>query len=626
MCLNLNKLHGICPDSGSKNFSHISGMDGLRALAIIGVTLFHIFPNVVTGGYIGVSLFFVLTGYLLAYNSMQDVINDHFSLARYFLKRIKRIYPSLIIVLLTSIGIYEVFLPKLIQAVRPELISILLGYNNWWQISQNTDYFTRLINVSPFTHLWFIGIELQYYILWPLLFLCYFLLCRAAGTAFGLGMMILLAFGTALIMPMMYSPGVDVSRLYYGTDTRIYALLMGAAMGLYRANHNPSDKAGHLRIGFDYLIFGFLIGIILFSFIWMDGGNPFVYEGGMLAMTLVFCLLLHVISSNPSSSLGKFMDNPVLRWIGKHSYGIFLWQYPVIVLANHMGWNQFLLGPVFTLAMIIILTIWSDALSKIITCLNFDFELNIISIGKCISFTAITTCSLFLMLLGCKGIVASASEKTDLQEGLRTHLEQQAEEIAKRNTIQPQQETNEKNNPSEASTPVTINLNGIVCIGDSVMLGSSSNLYEQLPNAYIDAEISRYVGGGAEVAESLIERNMMSDIVVISLGTNGPIAGQERYEVQSRQLLNALGPNRQIFWVNVYCPELTWQNTNNEYIQEVAAGHPNVSVVDWYGLISQHPDWLMEDGIHPNTEGARQYATLVHDTIVRVMREKHTRS
>ena len=118
------------------------------------------------------------------------------------------------------------------------------------------------------------------------------------------------------------------------------------------------------------------------------------------------------------------------------------------------------------------------------------------------------------------------------------------------------------------------------------------------------------------------EQGRLGNLVVIALGTNGPIAGAERYEVQTRQLLEYLGPNRHIFWVNVYCPELKWQNTNNEYINKIAAEHSNVKVVDWYSLISQHPEWLVEDGIHPNNEGTAQYAKLIHDRMVQVLSEQ----
>ena len=141
---------------------HIDGLDVLRTLTIVGVTLFHMFPERLPGGYLGVSLFFVLTGFLLAYTSKRSWLEHRFCVKAYYWKRIKRIYPSLFIVLLTTIGIYQFVLPKAVAAIRPEFLSVVLGYNNWWQIAQNADYFTRLTNASPFTHLWFMGIEMQY--------------------------------------------------------------------------------------------------------------------------------------------------------------------------------------------------------------------------------------------------------------------------------------------------------------------------------------------------------------------------------------------------------------------------------------------------------------------------------
>lgn len=157
----------------SKTFGKLSGIDGLKGIAILGVTFFHLLPLNVPGGYLGVSLFFLLTGYLLAYSTIKEFIQHRYSVKNYFIKRIKRIYPALIIVILVTIGVNALLIPKTVNGIRLEVLSVLLGYNNIWQIFQNADYFTRLTNTSPFTHLWFLGIELQYFVLWPLLFGCF---------------------------------------------------------------------------------------------------------------------------------------------------------------------------------------------------------------------------------------------------------------------------------------------------------------------------------------------------------------------------------------------------------------------------------------------------------------------
>ena len=149
---------------------HIEGLDALRTLAITLITLFHIFPDFFVGGYIGVCLFLILTGFLLAYSSNLDYAEEKFSVTRYFVKRLKRLYPPLIIVILVTVGVYHFLLPGALEDRGKEVVSIILGFNNWWQLAMNADYFARVSNASPFTHMWFLGVEIEYVVLWPIIF------------------------------------------------------------------------------------------------------------------------------------------------------------------------------------------------------------------------------------------------------------------------------------------------------------------------------------------------------------------------------------------------------------------------------------------------------------------------
>lgn len=216
-----------------KNFDKkILGLDFFRTLAIIAVTLFHISPEIFSGTFFGVTMFFILSGYLVAYTSEKARLSGKFSVMNYFWKRVKRIYPALLIVIFSTIGIYNFLAPKVIEAIRPEIISVLLGYNNWWQIEQNADYFARVNNLSPFTHLWFLGVELQYYLVFPIIFFIYAKISDFGQKNFALVPIAILSLIAAAIMPLMYHSEVDITRLYYGTDTRIFALLFGTFFGV----------------------------------------------------------------------------------------------------------------------------------------------------------------------------------------------------------------------------------------------------------------------------------------------------------------------------------------------------------------------------------------------------------
>lgn len=600
-----------------KGGGRIEGLDGLRTLAIVGVTLFHMFPEAVPGGYMGVSLFFVLSGYLLAYTCSRQLAQGSFSVAGYFWRRIKRIYPSLLLVLLVSTGAYYLLVPDVVAAVRPEVVSVLLGYNNWWQIAQNADYFTRLINTSPFTHLWFMGIELQYYLLWPVLFFFYAVLQSFFGTRAALLFMAFLGLASACVMPLSYVPGDDVTRLYYGTDMRIYALLFGAVMGLQRAEAGPHVMKSEFLRKISCAAFVGMLAITIIAYFTLDGQNPLVYQGGMLAMTLFFCLLLR-LTEDRGLPFGALLDMQGFRWIGKRSYGIFLWQYPVILLFSCMGWDKMHGWYFLEVALILLLAVWSDAVTDCLLSRELPFRAKPMAMVRVACFVVLSMCSMLVMGYGCCGIAASAESKASAVAELQAQLADEEAEQARQNELAAEQAKAARIEAAKGQ----IDLSGAVCIGDSVMLGSSGRIRELLPACYVDAEVSRYVGGGLDAAKAFEAQGRLGNLVVIALGTNGPIAGYERYEVQTRQLLDYLGNSRHIFWVNVYCPHLTWQETNNNYIKKMAAEHGNVHEVDWYGLISQHPEWLTEDGIHPNSEGRVQYAKLIHDRIEQVLAEE----
>ena len=397
--------------NNQQNQKYISGLDAFRTLAIIGVTLFHMFPEILSGGYFGVSMFFVLTGYLLAFTSEKNRLAGKFSLLNYYWKRFKRIYPPLIIVILSTIGVYHFLAPKVIEAVRPEIISVLFGYNNWWQIFQHADYFSRADNNSPFTHLWFMGIELQYYLFWPILFLIYDLFAELEYRKIGIGFIAVLALGFAPLMPIMYQYyHLDITRLYYGTDTRVYALLFGAVLGLIHGGREAKRinlKEDSIFVVMKYIIFGLCLGLTFTAFKVLDGQNPIVYQGGMLTLTFMFCLMLHLIADN-KIELGNYLDLGIFHWIGKHSYGIFLWQYPVIFLFKYREWDIIQFAPLLEITAIILLTMWTDAFTTSLRHRQLPSIGSRMVLTQGMLFLTITLIGTIVMGFGCRGLAASS--------------------------------------------------------------------------------------------------------------------------------------------------------------------------------------------------------------------------
>ena len=601
---------------------HIDGLDALRTLAITLITLFHIFPDTFVGGYIGVCLFLVITGFLLAYGSACDYMSGDFSMSRYYLKRLKRLYPPLLLVILITVGLYHFLLPGVLEDSGKEIVSILLGFNNWWQLAMNADYFARVVNASPFTHMWFLGVELEYVILWPLLFsLC--ILMQRLNAELLLSWLGLISAGMMIFMSLM---GVDISRLYYGTDTRIFACLFGGAIGLWFAKQRTEFYIGSLLTVRSELLLGALLIPVLGATFLLRGQYSLLYAGGMQLLTLIFCLMLFVVIDD--QRFGNFLEFPILKWIGGHSYEIFLWQYPVLFLFQRKGWHELTYGTTLEILMILVLASWSKEVPAFIFKLSLPFRGE--DLRSCLpryTFALITVLSTVIMCFGIRDVLASDFNPNH-QPGykLKMELEQKQAELAKAQAERAAREAEQAEAIRTAQERLAARLRGvgITMIGDSVMVCSSPGISELMPEAYIDALSSRDVCGGFETAQRLQQEGKLSDIVVIALGTNGPLLEHEPYASGMQNLLAVLGTERQIFWITVYCSYSQWMAMNNKYLAELEQTRPNFHLIDWYPLAKSNPEWLHSDGTHPNMEGAIQYAKLIHDTLAqKLSAEQH---
>lgn len=343
-----------------KSNNHIKGLDGLRGIAVIGVVLYHSFPNIVKGGFLGVCIFFALSGYLIAITSESSWKKKDFHLLTFYKKRIKRIYPPLIIMVLTSTGFLLLSKSDAIRGIRKELFSVFLGYNNWWQITQNSSYFAKINNATPFTHLWSLSIELQYYLIWPFLFFLYKLIKNKFSNKASSYIFIIPTIISFLVMMFLYKAGEDPSRVYYGTDTRAFSLFLGAIFGLAYSNRKTrplKPKKTKKYICMFYICIIATVALYLFT----DGKSSFTYKGGMFIANIIFMIII-ALASNSSLPVGRWLDIKPLSFIGKISYEIYLWQYAVIYFFNYLNLSNNFWQKIIQILIILVLSTWLHTL------------------------------------------------------------------------------------------------------------------------------------------------------------------------------------------------------------------------------------------------------------------------
>jgi peptidoglycan/LPS O-acetylase OafA/YrhL len=562
------------------------------------VLLYHAAPGTVRGGFLGVEAFFVLSGYLLT----ALLLDEHRRTGRidrssYGGRRARRIYPALVALLAALV----VFVPVLDAASAHRLpldvVSSLAGLTNWRLIADGTSYFAHIGNPSYVRHLWSIAIELQFYVLCP--FLVGWLARRRIKVA--VAALVAGIAGSATLMALLYrSP--DPSRAYFGTDTRVGALLAGCLVAVLLSRHGDaigprfrttaSQIAGPVAV----VVFVALMGFA-------NETSRLLYPAGFLLTQLATGTII-AVALRPGW-LTTSLAHRLPRWLGRRSYGIYLWHWPLVVLTLH--WSSRLAAGVVTITSAVIL----GALSYGIV------EKRFMHASTPRPLPSLRTRRLraiaILAAVGTAAVLLARITSTDpithsLQVG-QSVLAHQADPAAAAATVPvtPTSLAAAASAPAPPPVPPPID---VLAIGDSVMVGAAPALQGRLgPAAYIDAHIGRQFDEGIQVAQTYHDHGRLGRVVVVHLGDNGPIRPSE-VDAMLGQLAGV--PN--ILLVNVRVAR-SWQDEVNQTLADAVARHPGVKLVDWLGFSAPHGDWFASDHTHLNESGMAAFADAIATAI-----------
>ena len=607
---------------------YIAGLDGLRAVAVLAVVLYHLNVGWASGGLLGVGVFFVLSGYLitdllLAEREREGAI----ALGRFWLRRARRLLPALW-VMLVVVTLWIVFLdPSQLGGIRGALLAALLYFSNWWYAFQHVSYFASFGAPSPLGHLWSLAVEEQFYLVWPLLLI---LALRFVHRRWLLvGLVIAGALASAWAMAALFQPGSDPTRVYEGTDTRAFQLLIGASLAIVWPSRRLTGPLPALRRrGLDALG-GLGLAVIVVMVMDTNEYQTLLYRGGMVILSLATVAVIAALA-HPAALLGRILGAPPLRWIGVRSYGIYLWHYPIIVLTTPVDSTP---GPVLALlqlgATVAVAGLSWHFVEEPIRRRGFRGVFAVLVAPRW-SFRGIPTglwaglagAGLVLGIagVGLSGAIAAAPASSVVSMPTSLVVVPSFTRV-----VTPPRPTPTCTHPPASPSPTAgsptsppgPNPLQATVIGDSIMIDVAPDLHQLLPNAYISGQVSRQMAALPAVIAQLRAAGELSPRLVIELGTNGP--GWSPGQVAA--LLRPLQLQRLVL-VNAGNDPAhpDWPPIINQELGQVAAQVPNTVVVNWEAASAANPQYFTwgsqpGDGIHPGPIGSEAMATLIAEAL-----------
>ena len=565
---------------------YYKNLDLVRVLACLAILVYHI--GLLKGGYLAVCTFFVLSGYLSIVSSFKK---KNFSLKEYYLNKFKRIYLPLLVVVFASIAIISLCGIDYMN-LKPETTSVLLGYNNYWQLNANLNYFVRHIS-SPFMHLWYIAILLQFELVFPFIYVT--LKTVAKKTCKWVPCVILVIVG--ILSYLFFYKGVTDGNLmsaYYGTFTRAFSILFGLFLGLIHFYYKPIVFKGRI---YKY-IFGLYLVALFFIFFTIDFKSEY-FILGMLATTLISMRLIDysMLFIKEKNNFDRLISS-----LSSVSYEIYLVQYPVIFLVQTLNMDNWI-------KVVIIFTI-SIVLGYIVNrAMNIKVNNRIKPLRVIICLPVIIA----TLFGGYKYIIAKdyTADMKKLEEDLNKNQElieqkkKEYEEQAKKEQEEWDSILNDLDNDAEKLKEKIKDLR-VVGVGDSVMELAVKNLYNQFPNGYFDAKVNRTERAAADVINDLYDKNMLGDILIINIGTNGDCGTKNKEKVAQAT------HGKLTLWINATHADCS---SFNEDLYKVIDKYDNIHLIDWVSVVKDHPEYVVSDKVHPSVKGCKVYTETIYNAI-----------
>lgn len=612
-----------------KKRRYITGLDGIRAIAVIMVLAYHLKLALFKSGFLGVTVFFVLSGYLIKGILISEVEEEGtIDLKNFWLRRIRRLVPAVM-----SMAVVIIFVSAVVNRVIftkgcKDFLASVLGFNNWWQIFNKVSYFEAAGVPSPFTHCWSLAIETQFYLIYPLILLGIYKLAKSRGEGRakrGLlfaGVTLLLALISVILMIVLFDPQQDASRVYYGTDTRVFSLLFGALLAiLWEYRMVPRRLSASVN-----MVLGSVSFAVLFVMtIAINGSSNFWYRGGQFVGTILTVLVIYAVSGR-KTWLSTFLSHPVLKWIGDRSYSIYLWHYPIILLISKgikASWW---------------ITLIELVLSVVLAELSYRFietpirhgiigeYLNILRSRpksrqekkrqvqvarrslKVMAGTFVLTVSLIL----CMVFVPKKNALDTLQkrEAKAKETDKMTEEQLAKQKAKDSESDDTISTADLTDDEILEGLN-LLLIGDSIAVDVTDDFYKIFPNSVSDTKIGRITSLGKQVLDSYIdEKKWEGEGVIFASLSNSPINGE------LEAIREKIGKDMPLFLTTVRIPHDTFEEESNSKIKKFVEENNHTYLIDWYAASEGHDEYFDADDTHLLPAGAKAYAKCIKEAVL----------
>lgn len=606
----------------SKKTKYLPSIDSLRAIAVIAVIIYHIDANYLPGGFLGVDLFFVLSGYLISsliikeYKSTGTV-----NLYNFYVRRARRLLPAVYFMITVVLIIITLFNGVLL---KKSYLDALFGYiysSNWWYIFHKLDYFDSFGSQSPFKHLWSLAIEEQFYMFFPLIFLIFNRKSKSNNSNSKLNKnfiyVVLSLILVSLIAHILLFDINNINRIYFGTDTRAFSLLVGVVGAILY----PMDRLSERTTKKDNMIYSIvsLVSILVLIGIMINTSeyNTWLYRGGFLLVAIIGLIII-ISSGRQYTFMSKLLSFKPFVFIGKISYSLYLWHFPILVVTTPVSEignpNLFYV----TLRIVLIFLVATGSYMFVETPIRKLGFVNYINLlfkrimkfknnTKKIIFASIALVAVvFTMGVFGKSVpYLSTAFVTEMSNNKESQFISNNNE---NNTDNSSENKNDNNNNQEGNKSEDKKYSSLLVIGDSLTVDIGEKIKEKYPGAIIDGKISRQLTAATALADQYANYNNENTAVIFQLGTNGFFT-----ESQVEELVKKFD-KADIYFVNVKVPR-TWEKTVNKELDALKERHSDITIIDWYSVANNNQNYFEPDKVHLNSEGVETMVSLIEKSL-----------